>query len=151
MVRIERLVTVNSTYDIFVEHYLVWIQKRPAITEPEPAHNISSRTRISTTLNFYGEQLDLTSLTDYLAARRITLTDDGISSPEPVPGPIEPPPTRNELAAAGFYRQAFNEEFDSMIAAINTAIEARYNTLNTTPIAFADVPKVDIKHLRQRA
>jgi len=151
MVRIGRIATIEVNFEIFVNKYIAWLPTRPAITEPEPKifKQPESTGNISV-IHIYGENNDLAAIRDQLIARSINFTDDGAAPAEPVDPPADPPPTQDEIDSQAFFVQAFNAEFEAMISAIFSNIETRYNAINTTPIAFADVPKPDIKHLRQR-
>ena len=101
------------------------------------------------TINIYGEADDLTALRDLVVEKGFTFTINGAAPTEPT-GDTEPGPTQDELDAQQFFRDAFNAEMAAMETAILAAIKVRYDLANTTAIAFEDVPKSDIKHLRQR-
>jgi hypothetical protein len=151
MVRIGRIATIQVNFEIFVDKFVAWLPSRPAITEPEPEiFKQPESTPTVSVIHIYGETEDLVAIQDQLVARGIPFTTGGAAPTEPTDPPPDPPPTQDEIDSLAFFKQAFNEEFAAMEAAILSNIETRYNVLNTTPIPFADVPKSDIKHLRQR-
>jgi len=155
MTRIGRNVDFNVSFDTFINKYLDWLPTRPTVgSTPDPTiTKLSTGSQKPINLDIYGEALDLTDLKTHIETQFpsvIFVINGNAINPEPIPD-VEDPPTQDELDAAAFFKTAFNAEFDSMIADIFSAIETRYNAINTTPIAYADVSKPDIKHLRQRA
>jgi len=152
MARIGRNATVDVSFEIFVDKFVAWLPTRPtAGVEPDPTlYKLSGPGVQPFNMDIYGETADLLDIEAQLLLKEVVFTDNGAAlNPEPTPD-VETPPTQDELDSEQFFRDAFNAEFAAMETAILANIEARYDILNTTPIAFADVPKSDIKHLRQR-
>ena len=154
MVRIDRNVDIDVTYDKFINGFVKWNETRPEKgTEPDPVIvKLSQGTSTPINFDIFGGNQDLTDLKAYVEARSISFTINGAAlNPEPTPDP-EPEPTPDEIAAAGFIATAFNTAMQNLIDAFNLDWETEYNAINTTPITFANAPgKPDIKHLRQRA
>jgi len=143
MVRIGRIVDFTGNREVLTEKILL------AISKQTPIEPINWSFVDDNTMHIYGDSADLTDLKTFLEGKGFTFTINGAAPAEPTPDP-EDPPTQDELDALQFFKDAFNAEFASMETTILAAIKVRYDLANTTPIAFEDVPKTDIKHLRQR-
>lgn len=143
MVRIGKDVTFDGSRDNLTNKILLAISKSPPITP------INWSYLSDDTIRIYGDSADLTALKTFLEGKGFTFTI-GPNAPTEPEAEVIPSPTQDELDSQQFFKDAFNAEFASMEAAILAAIKVRYDLANTTPIAFEDVPKGDIKHLRQR-
>jgi len=141
------------SYEFFAKKFDKWLPIRPLVdlVPPPQPYKLSGPNVQPINLDLYGDSVDLNDLKNRLEVGEITFTDNGAAiNPEPVPE-VDPPPTQEELDAHEFFKQAFNEEMDSLEAAVMLAIQTRYDVLNTTGIAFADVKsKSHLKHLKQR-
>jgi len=153
MVRVGIIATINTTYETFIEKYLVWIEERPSLTlDPVPQgpnHTkqlLTSRTEV--TIHLYAEDIDITDLINYLAARRIILTNDGVAPAEPGPPPVDPPPDPNQVTADAIIATAFNATMQLQIDNFWTEVQADF-VRRGGDIAFFR-RGTDLKWLRQR-
>jgi len=99
------------------------------------------------TMNIYGEQADLTTLKTHANNKGFSFDITGDAPAEPVSTP-ETPLTQDEIDARAFMKTAFANMKASEKTRLLAILETEYNLINTTPIAFADVPKSDLKWLR---
>lgn len=144
MVRIGKQVTFTGSREKITDKILFAIDKQPP-TEPINWSFINDNM-----MNIYGDNQDLNALKTFLESKGFSFTV-GPNAPAEPTDPGEPAPTQDELDAIEFFKQAFNAEMAALETAILASIETRYNALKgANPIAFADVPKSGIKHLRQR-
>jgi hypothetical protein len=101
----------------------------------------------NTQMHIYGEQADLTILKAYANSKGLDFTIGGDAPAEAVPD-VETPPTQAELDARDFLKTAFGEMKTEEINRLMTIWQTKYDAINTSGIAFADVPKGDFKWLR---
>ena len=147
MPRIGKDVTFDGNKENIQSLFIKWLPTRPEAGVQDPP-NITFLSNVQ--LRIYGWDTDLTDLKQTANNKGFIFNIDGDAPAEPVPE-VETPPTQDEIDAYGFFKQAFNDEMESMENAILANIETRYNTLKgANPIPFSDVGKTDIKHLRQR-
>ena len=140
MARIGKIVDFNGSKETITDTIIAGMQEN---TITDVNWSFTSNTQ----MHIYGEQADLTTLKAYANSKGLDFTIGGDAPAEPVPD-VETPPTADEIAARGFMKTAFanmkQNEKDRLLAILQT----EYDAINTTPIAFADVPKGDFKWLR---
>jgi len=153
MVRVGIIATINTTYEIFIEKYLVWIEVRPSLTlDPVPQgpnhikQPLISRTEV--TIHLYAEDIDIPDLINYLLVRRIIMTNDGLAPPEPTPGPGIIPPDPNQVIADAIIATSFNATMQLQIDNFWDEVEADFVRRGGDIALFRRTN--DLKWLRQR-
>ena len=142
MARINRNFTINVTYEQFTTGYLKWLPTRPQTAEPEPyIAKTSTGNPAPTSIDIYGELLDLNDLKAYIEERNVEFVINGAAvNPEPGPDPPEPVPDW-DLAIA---KQALINVILSKKTALDAEFQAEYIALSGTNTP----PNPEWKHYR---
>ena len=142
MARIGKTVDISQTSFETVASTILEGMALNAITGVNWTNNKANKT-----INIYGESADLTTLKAHANSKGLVFDILGDAPPEPV-DTLEPPPTQDEIDARAFMKTAFGEMKTEEKNRLLTILQTKYDAINTTPIAFADVPKGDFKWLR---